>query len=67
SNAIIYEKMLKYNFKTTYSDIQKTEYLLSKCEIIDIKREFLNDGVEWNISTTQQRIDKLKEEQECMR
>jgi uncharacterized YigZ family protein len=67
ANAIIYEKMLKYSFKTTYSDIQKTEYLLNKCEIIDIKREFLNDGVEWNIYTTRQKIDKFKEEQECMR
>jgi len=67
SNAIIYEKMLQYNFKTSYSDIQKTEYLLNRCEIIDIKREFLNDGVEWNISTTQKRIDKFKEEQQCMR
>ncbi|HHB94919.1 MAG TPA: hypothetical protein ENK88_07215 [Campylobacterales bacterium] len=67
SNTIIYEKMLKYSFKTTYSDVQKSGYLLNKLEIIDIKREFLNDGVEWNVSATQQKIDKLKEEQECMR
>jgi uncharacterized YigZ family protein len=67
SNTIFYEKMLKYNFKTTYSDIQKTEYLLNKLEIVNIKREFLNDGVEWSISTNQTKLNQFKEEQKCMR
>jgi len=67
SNTIIYEKMLRYDFKTTYSDIQKIEYLLDKYKIKDIKREFLNDGVEWNISTTQNRLDQFKENKKCMR
>jgi len=67
ANTIIYEKMLKYDFKTTYSDIQKIEYILNKLEINNIKREFLNNGVEWSISTTQNQIDRLKGEIECMR
>jgi len=61
SNTIFYEKMLKYSFKTSYSNIQRTEYLLNKLEIIDIEREFLNDGVQWNIEATQEKIDKFKE------
>ena len=67
ADTVIYEKMLKYDFKTTYSDIQKTEYLLDKCGIDSIKREFLNDGVEWSISTTKAKLENFKEEQKCMR
>jgi uncharacterized YigZ family protein len=61
SNTIFYEKMLKYSFKTPYSDIQKTEYLLNRLEITNIKREFLNSGVSWEIETTREKIDKLKD------
>jgi uncharacterized YigZ family protein len=67
ANTIIYEKMLKYQFKTTYSDIQRVEYYLTKYEINAVNREFLNDGVEWEISTTQYKLDKLKKDIECMR
>ncbi len=61
SNTIFYEKMLRYSFQTSYSNIQRTEYLLNKLEIIDIEREFLNDEVSWSIEATQEKIDKFKE------
>ena len=30
SNTILYEKMLDFHFNTTYSEIQKIEYILKK-------------------------------------
>jgi len=62
SNIVLYEKMLKYSFFTTYSQVQRTEYLLKKFEIITIEREFLGDGVEWKIEATEEKLEKLKEE-----
>jgi uncharacterized YigZ family protein len=61
SNAFLYEKMLKYHFHTPYNNIQKTEYILDKLEIIDIEREFLNDGVKWSIRATKEKIEEFKE------
>jgi uncharacterized YigZ family protein len=62
SNLIPYEKMLKYTFITSYSEIQRTEYLLKKLEIINMKREFLNDSVEWKIEATENRLESFKKE-----
>jgi len=67
SNVVLHEKMLKYEFSTSYSDIQRIEYILSQLGIIQIDREFLNDGVDWKIETTKEKIDKFKGERECMR
>ncbi len=60
SNTVFYEKMLKYQFETPYSDIQRTEYLLNKLKITNIKREFLIYGVRWKIETTQKKINRCK-------
>ena len=62
SNIIKYEKMLKYSFKTTYSQVQRTEYLLKKIEILSVERDFLADGVAWNIETNQEKLEKFKGE-----
>lgn len=67
SKTILYEKMLQYQFSTTYSDIKKTEYILTKLGISEIKREFLNDGATWSITSTEEKINQLKRERECMR
>jgi uncharacterized YigZ family protein len=61
SNTFFYEKMLKYTFHTSYSDIQKTEYLLNRLKVITIEREFLNSGVRWKIESTKEKIEKFKE------
>ena len=67
SNVVLYEKMLEYRFDTSYSDIQRVEYLLNKLEITQIERDFLNEGVAWNIKSTQERLDCFREEYKCMR
>ena len=61
SNTFLYEKMLKYQFETPYSNIQKTEYLLKKLNIEKVDREFLNSGVKWEIETTKEKIEEFKE------
>lgn len=61
SNTFLYEKMLKYQFETPYSNIQKTEYLLKKLNIEKVDREFLNSGVKWEIETTKENIEEFKE------
>lgn len=67
SNVTLYEKMLQFQFSTTYSDIQKIEYILKKLGIIEIEREFLNDGASWSITSTQEKLNQFKRERECMR
>jgi len=67
ANVVVYEKMLEYPFHSTYSEIQRIEYLLDKLEITKIERDFLNDGVAWRIQSTQERLAMFKEEQTCKR
>ncbi|HIO95869.1 MAG TPA: YigZ family protein [Campylobacterales bacterium] len=66
SNVINYEKMLNYDFHTSYSEIQRTEYLLGKLEIVQVERTFLNDGVHWIIQSNEKKLEAFKEQQ-CMR
>ena len=67
SKVILYEKMLNFHFSTTYSEIQKIEYILKKIGITQIERKFLNDGAEWIIKSTEEKIEEFKEERKCMR
>ena len=67
SNVILYEKMLNFHLNTTYSEIQKIEYILNKIGITQIERKFLNDGVVWDIKSTEKKIKMFKEERQCMR
>jgi len=62
SNIVLYEKMLEYSFVTSYRQIQRTEYLLKKFDILKIEREFFSESVEWKIEATEEKIDRLKEE-----
>ena len=67
SNVILYEKMLDFQFNTTYSEIQRVEYLLNKIGISDIERDFLNDGVAWRVRATEKKLKEFKDEKKCMR
>ncbi|SFV58125.1 FIG000605: protein co-occurring with transport systems (COG1739) [hydrothermal vent metagenome] len=67
SNVVLYEKMLDFHFNTTYSEIQKIEYILNKIGITQIEREFLNDGVAWDIKSTEKKLEEFKEKRQCMR
>jgi len=55
-----YEKEFSYEFDSTYSDVQKREYVLNKLEIFQVERKFLGDRVAWKIRTTNERIEELK-------
>ncbi len=67
SNVYLYEKMLEYAFNTSYSDIQRVEYVLNKLEITEIEREFLTAGVEWKIKSTKEKLEIFQEEYKCKR
>lgn len=55
-----YEKEFSYEFSSTYSDVQKREYVLNKLDISQVEREFLGDKVAWKIKTTQEKLEKFK-------
>ena len=55
-----YEKEFTYKFDSTYSDVQKREYVLNKLEIFQVERQFLGDKVSWEIKTTQEKLDEFK-------
>ena len=61
-----YEKNYIYKFESTYSEIQRIEYLLKKLEIDDTQREFLGDKVAWELSTNKDKLHSFKEEK-CMK
>ncbi len=62
SNIILYEKMLEYSFFSTYSQVQRVEYLLKKIEIDRVEREFLANGVDWKIEAPNDKLEILKGE-----
>jgi uncharacterized YigZ family protein len=57
-----YEKEFLYEFDTSYSDVQRTEYKLKKLEIVQMEREFLGDKVAWSIRANEEKLNKFKEE-----
>ena len=66
ANLIPYEKEYSFTFETSYAGVQRTEYLLKKIEIINVKREFLGNSVAWNIEANAKKLNQFKEEQ-CTR
>jgi len=62
SETILYEKMLKYDFTSTYSQVQRVEYLLKKFEISFVEREFLGEGVAWKIEAPKEKLEQFKGE-----
>ena len=66
ANIIKYEKEFSYEFDSSYSDVQKREYILKKLEITKVEREFLADRVAWKIQANEKKLNQFKEEI-CMR
>lgn len=62
ANIIKYEKMFGYNFETSYSHVQKTEYLLNKIGISEVHKEFGIESVSWEIHATEAKLDAFKEQ-----
>ena len=55
-----YEKEFTYEFDSSYSDVQKREYVLNKLEIFQVEREFLGDRVAWKIKSSKEKLEELK-------
>ncbi len=55
-----YEKFVKYNFQTPYSNIQRVEYILKGLGIVNINREFMSNSVEWEIEAPESKIENFK-------
>jgi len=66
ANIVKYEKEFSYEFDSSYSDVQKREYILKKLEITKVEREFLADRVAWKIQANEKKLNQFKEEI-CMR
>ena len=62
ADIIKYEKEYVYQFETSYSNVQRAEYLLKKLEIEQVEREFLGDKVAWKIITNEEKLNKFKEQ-----
>jgi len=62
ANIIKYEKEFSYEFDSSYSDVQKREYILKKLEITKVEREFLANSVAWKIQANEKKLNKFKEE-----
>lgn len=62
ADIIKYEKEHVYEFDTSYSNVQRTEYLLKKLEIEQVEREFLGDKVAWKVTTNEEKLNKFKEQ-----
>lgn len=56
----VYEKELSYAFDSSYSDVQKREYLLNKLQITQVKKEFLADRVAWTIKASEEKLEAFK-------
>jgi len=55
-----YEKEFSYAFDSSYSEVQKREYLLNKLGITEVTKEFLTDKVSWKITASQEKLEAFK-------
>ena len=62
ADMLKYEKEFTFEFESTYSEVQKREYLLNKLEINQIEREFLGDKVAWRIVANEEKLNRFKED-----
>ena len=62
SEAVLmpYEKQITYTFDTTYSDVDKTLYKLKQLNILEYERDFGVAGVDWVITSSEEKIDIFK-------
>lgn len=62
ANIKKYEKEFTYKFESSYSEVQRIEYLLKKIDILQVKREFLGDHVAWSLIANEKKLNQFKEE-----
>jgi len=54
-----YQKQVSHAFTTSYSDVDRTVYLLKQCEISTVERTFGTEGVEWVIRGSEKQIARF--------
>jgi len=59
AQTVPYQKQVSYAFTTSYSDVDRTVYLLNQCEISTIERIFGTEGVEWVIRGSEKQIARF--------
>ena len=60
SELILYEKQICYDFSTSYSEVDKILHTLKQIGILDYEREFGVEGVDWVITSSEEKIDIFK-------
>ncbi len=55
-----YEKLHILSYETSYSDVQRIEYLLEQVGITDVEKVFATE-VSWTITATQEKLDQFRE------
>ena len=55
-----YEKLHMLSYETSYSDVQRIEYLLEQVGIINVEKVFATE-VSWAITATQEKLDQFRE------
>ena len=57
---VLYEKKIKFEFSTSYSEVDKILYKLKQLELTIEERSFEIQSVDWKISGTESNIEKFK-------
>jgi len=60
ARLITYEKMCDFRFDTSYSDVEKTLYLLRQIGIVHYEREFGMESVTWDVHASEAQLERLK-------
>jgi len=63
ATLVPYEKQIKYEFETSYSDIDRTLYQLNQYGITEYERDFGVEGVKWIITGSKEKIDVLRKKE----
>jgi len=60
SDVSEYEKQIMYVFSTSYAEVDKTLHTLKQIGITGYERDFGIDGVDWEISGSEEKIEAFK-------
>jgi len=60
SELLLYEKQIEYLFYTSYSEVDKTLHTLKQIGIINYNRDFGVEGVDWIITSSEEKINTFK-------
>jgi len=62
ATLVPYEKQIKYEFETSYSEVDKILYRLKQLDLVNYERDFGADKVVWKLVGSEKKIEQLKEE-----